>query len=273
MLDFYNISMRWTVKVLFSVQFMVWVWLTPALCADIIYFTDGMRTLCHGKAWEEKDEVYCEYDGGLLIYPKKDVARLEKDSTTAYASGTEVARNPGSRPVQPSTGPASSLSPAGLGPPLKQGSAILFYDPRRPKKYWSSTTAQHESYREALAALAVEFNRPPPWIESHMGESNDLQEIRENLRGWSHKDAPASQDIQHAGAPEGIEFYNPRRQKKYWTAADAQHDTLDQAIGALAAEFGKPADWIELHMGDVNDVNQIRQSLKDAAANANPSGH
>jgi len=29
--------------------------------ADIIHFKDGMKTVCQGKAWEEKDEVRCEY--------------------------------------------------------------------------------------------------------------------------------------------------------------------------------------------------------------------
>ena len=35
--------------------------------ADIIHFKDGMKTVCQGKAWEEKDEVRCEYGGGVLI--------------------------------------------------------------------------------------------------------------------------------------------------------------------------------------------------------------
>ena len=46
--------------------------------ADIIHFKDGMRTVCQGKAWEEKDEVRCEYDGGVLIYPKADVETIER---------------------------------------------------------------------------------------------------------------------------------------------------------------------------------------------------
>src|SRR5512143_745528 len=45
---------------------------------DSIYFKDGMRTVCKNRAWEDKDEVRCEYDGGVLIYPKSDVIRIEK---------------------------------------------------------------------------------------------------------------------------------------------------------------------------------------------------
>jgi hypothetical protein len=59
-----------------------------------------------------------------------------------------------------------------------------------------------------------------------------------------------------------MEFYNPRRAPKYMTGPDAGHDSFQEAVEALAHEFGKPADWVEQNMGDSNDVNQIRKSLK-----------
>ena len=46
--------------------------------ADIIFFKDGMKTVCQEKAWEEEGEVRCEYDGAILSYEKKDVIRIEK---------------------------------------------------------------------------------------------------------------------------------------------------------------------------------------------------
>jgi hypothetical protein len=58
---------------------------------------------------------------------------------------------------------------------------IEFYNPRRSYKYWSSSTDRHTSFREALEALAGEFNRSPEWVEAHMGATNDLAEIRRNL--------------------------------------------------------------------------------------------
>ena len=39
--------------------------------ADIIYFKDGMKTICQEKAWEEKDQIKCEYDGWVLTYENK----------------------------------------------------------------------------------------------------------------------------------------------------------------------------------------------------------
>ena len=46
--------------------------------ADIIFFKDGMKTVCQDRAWEEGDEVKCEYEGTILSYQKKDVERIEK---------------------------------------------------------------------------------------------------------------------------------------------------------------------------------------------------
>ena len=46
--------------------------------ADIIFFKDGMKTVCQHRAWEEEGEVKCEYEGTILIYQKKDVDRIEK---------------------------------------------------------------------------------------------------------------------------------------------------------------------------------------------------
>ena len=39
--------------------------------ADIIFFKDGMKTVCQHRAWEEEGEVRCEYDGAILSYQKK----------------------------------------------------------------------------------------------------------------------------------------------------------------------------------------------------------
>jgi len=45
--------------------------------ADIIYFKDGMKTICQGKAWEEDGEIKCEYGGWIISYQKNDVLRIE----------------------------------------------------------------------------------------------------------------------------------------------------------------------------------------------------
>ena len=68
-----------------------------------------MRTVCHGKAWEEKgNTVFCEYDGGLLSYPKAEVDHIEKGPTSL---GTPEAPPP----------PAASRFPP-VAPRLRSGS-------------------------------------------------------------------------------------------------------------------------------------------------------
>ena len=46
--------------------------------ADIIYFKDGMKTVCEVKAWEVDGEIFCEYDGGIISYSMDDVLRVDK---------------------------------------------------------------------------------------------------------------------------------------------------------------------------------------------------
>jgi hypothetical protein len=58
------------------------IFLLPQLGkADTIYFKDGMKTVCQEKAWEEGQEVKCEYEGTVLSYQKKDVLRIQKINT------------------------------------------------------------------------------------------------------------------------------------------------------------------------------------------------
>jgi hypothetical protein len=242
------------------------LWIVASAGADTIYFKDGMRTVCSGKAWEEKDEVHCEYDGGLLIYPKKDVSQIEKSPTIREENESPKAQDQGFTLPSPPTA-ASAPPPPSKGvssPASKSPSGISFYDPRRPKKYWSSPTVHHDSYQKALSALASEFGRPAQWIEENMGDSNDLEEIRDTLTARKQAASPGPKIPAEHTAAGGIEFYNPRRPQKYWTAPDAHHNTYEEAIAVLAREFGKPSAWIELHIGDSNDIGLMRQSLKNA---------
>jgi hypothetical protein len=232
--------------------------------ADVIHFRDGMRTVCQGKAWEEKDEVRCEYDGGVLIYPKIDVETIERRPAPGPPTASpekQAVRVPGPASETPSAPPpARALA---LPQSRPNASTVLFYDPRRPKKYWSSPTAQHDSYREAVSALAADFDRPVEWVEQHMIDSNDLMEIRRHLED---RCAAGDETQSAAGTPaeNAIEFYNPRRPAKYWTSKNVYHNSLAEALQALAHEFSETPEWIESHMPDSNDLNVIRQSLTQA---------
>jgi len=231
---------------------------------DSIYFKDGMRTVCKNRAWEEKDEVRCEYDGGLLIYPKSDVIRIEKGLPVEDDTVGEKKPEQESKPVSKAAAAVSPPQRVESSAASKPSSGVLFYDPRRTKKYWSSQTGRYDSYRDAIAGLAAEFERPAQWIEENMGDTNDLEEIRDNLSAKKRPAPSAPVDASDGPKSGGIEFYNPRRPQKYWTAQDARHNTFTEAMAAFAREFGKPADWIETHMGDSNDLELIRNALRDA---------
>ena len=78
---------------------------------DVIFFKDGMKTVCQEKAWEEGEEIKCEYSGAILSYQKKDVIRIEKVRTEK-------------QPVSPSDQTQSPIEttaePATVDPEVKQ---------------------------------------------------------------------------------------------------------------------------------------------------------
>jgi hypothetical protein len=230
---------------------------------DTIYFKDGTRTFCEGTAREKNDEVHCEYDGGLLIYRKSDVDSIERGRSAGVENAAKPALEVEPGPVHPrAAGPSPIPEPAlSAAPDRLSGSA--FYDPRRPKKYWSSETRHHDTLSEAIAALAEEFNRPAAWVAEHMGDSNQLSDVRASIA------AGLAQPASGAAGPDppqgaGIAFYDPRRPQKYMTGPDGRHNSFKEAVEALAGEFDRPAGWVERHMGDSNDVDQIRQNLRNA---------
>jgi hypothetical protein len=51
---------------IFALIFCVIILFPFNTAADIIFFKDGMKTVCHDRAWEEDGEVRCEYDGAIL---------------------------------------------------------------------------------------------------------------------------------------------------------------------------------------------------------------
>lgn len=221
--------------------------------ADIIYFKDGMRTVCDGRAWEENDEVKCDYEGVILTYRREDVDQIYQ---TVLPAGDDP-------PPGPASPPAKSIGhkPRNRQPDASEvGGGIAFYDPRRPYKYWSSPSAKHHSYAEAVDALAKEFDRSPQWVENHIGETNDLERIRQNLSSPAKAAAATPSPPPPTNSNRGL-FYNPRREYKYQIGAVKKYHTYREAIDALASEFEATPEWVEAHMGQENDIFLIRQNL------------
>lgn len=245
--------------------------------ADIIFFKDGMKTVCQGRAWEENKEVKCEYEGTILSYQKMDVLRIEKIKI-------EKTVEPPAAQIKPPPKPAakSARQPIESKPPVSRPKPVIrnksksvankntsashslvleFYNPRRPYKYWTSKISKHKVFKDAIAVLAKQYERSPEWIKQHMGETNDLDEIHRNL-ARSKINAPVEIKAETVQPVSEKLFYNPRRPHKYWTSATAKHNTFSQAISALAKEYGRSPQWVQQYMGDSNNLDTIHQNLK-----------
>ena len=282
----------------FAIIFFIIILVPQWAMADIIYFNDGMKTVCQERAWEENQEVKCEYEGTVISYQKKDVLRIQKLKTPQK---TEPASDPvKTRPKPPTkatsqpsdSAPADTqqqppamtakqpsetkTSSAGQKPSQKKiiapgpaeptgGSktgGLEFYNPRRPQKYWTSASAKHQTFEQAIAALAKQYDRSPEWITRQMGETNDLDEIHRNLSGGKLDDS-AETKVPLEKKPSAMLFYSPRRPNKYWTGGAAKHKTFKQAISALAAQYERSEQWVQQHMGDSNDLREIHENLKN----------
>ena len=68
---------------------------------------------------------------------------------------------------------------------------ILFYDPRRTYKYGVAADSKHRTLDEAISSLASQYSRSPEWVIDHLGETNNLTEIHQNLQiGVSTETSP-----------------------------------------------------------------------------------
>ena len=238
----------------FLMAYLLLLLAATSVHGDIIFFKDGMKTICREKAWEDGDQIKCEYDGWVLTYPKIDVLRIGKTHTP--------------KDVAPSTEKShahESESHEGMSEAKKasNSSAIDFYNPRRPEKYWTDKNTGYKSYQDAIEALANQYHRSAEWIQAHMGNTNDLEQIHHNLQ-QSVSDPQTMVSIPTAVKIPGIVFYNPRRPYPYWTGKAAKHKSYNEAIRSLADKYGKSVKWVQENMGDSNDLNEIHENLKNA---------
>jgi hypothetical protein len=261
----------------FALIFFVIIFMPFDTGADIIFFKDGMKTVCRDRAWEEKGEVKCEYEGTILIYQKKDVDRIEKTEIKKQSKSLpdKVSQMP-AKAAEKKAAPSAEIKQAATlrKKPLPQKDSkigatkpdtvktkgLQFYNPRRPQKYWTSADSKHHSFKEAIAALAKQYDRSLEWIQHHMGDTNDLYKIHQNLsRGKLNAPVELPEEKKQK-IPETL-FYNPRRPQKYWTSASSKHNTFTEAIAAMAKEYERTPQWVQQYMGTTNNLSEIHQNL------------
>ncbi len=222
--------------------------------ADIIYFKDGMKTICQDKAWEEDGQIKCDYAGWVLTYSKDDVQRIVK--THPKKKSAPHSKKPPQDPIVNKNHPPNK-------PKFPQRDGITFYNPRRPYKYWTGKNSKHKTYKEAIQTLAQKYERSPEWIQAHMGDSNDLYQIHQNLTNPNLNPEVEIAQKPASNSP-GIAFYNPRRTYPYWTSKTSKHKSYNEAIKTLAEEYNESPQWIRNHMGNSNDLKEIRENLNTA---------
>ena len=246
-----------------AIAFLLTVLLAFTARADIIYFTDGLKTICQERAWEEDGQIKCEYNGWVINYQKSDVSRILH--TTPPKRTEKPEKNPPA--IEKKNAPAPDINQkasAGKGvtkkipPPDVEGTK--FYDPRRPNKYWTDKNSKHKTYGEAMQALAAKYGRPVDWIKANIGETNDLDQIHQNL-SEAHME-PAVTGAKPSPAPQpAVEFYNPRRPYPYWTDGSTKHKSYNEAIQTLAKAYNRSPQWIKENMGNSNVLSEIHRNL------------
>ncbi len=183
---------------------------------------------------------------------------------------------------------------------VEKNRKLTFYDPHRPQKYWASRNSRHKALKDAVSALAGIYGQSNEWVEANMGEENDLGLIHsrlltaldsENTSSIDSKDNPSSgapgaaeKEPVPSGtkAPErpenftpldewpplniaaDLQFYDPRREKRYWIDPGNQFGTLKEALDALADQYAVPVEWVESHMGDTNTLLQIHKNIRSS---------
>lgn len=146
----------------------------------------------------------------------------------------------------------------------------LFYDDGRQYPYHLGPGRDFKTRKAALEALAEQYHQSEEWINRRIGDQTDLDAVHRILKqatASKPKKAPnpissaAAQDS-HAASYNGLEFYNPRREQKYWTGKMARHNTLQEAIKALAEQYGVSTEWVESNMGNTNDLGTIHRNIR-----------
>jgi hypothetical protein len=116
---------------------------------------------------------------------------------------------------------------------------IMFFNPRREKRYWANETSRHESLDYALVALAEMYHRTPEWwVQSHMGEENTLQAVHKKLGTQKYIEA-TSTEKENVTTPKPVRPAPNVQPAKKTASADV---TLRQGQNELTE--------LEAHAGD-----------------------
>lgn len=141
---------------------------------------------------------------------------------------------------------------------------ISFYDPRRDMRYWASRQSKHSTLSAALAALAKMYGQSVSWVETYMGEENDLGVIHQNLMMNQGQRETMARDETKVHKPYYGQFYNPGQKQPFRIGPNKLFKNQAAAVKALAQQYGRSIAWVQDNFGQSNELATIHDNLKAA---------
>ena len=251
-----------TIAALFSCC-VIWVSAGKGF-ADRVVLKDG-TVITSDRIWESEKYIHFILKGTAEVeirYIKEIVDRIEsgdppnvlvkyknKTGENSVKTADQQINNDILNELDPTA--ANSENPEGKAPSIetsqqaKLNAGILFYDPRRKKRYWAGRNAQFNTLDDAINELSQEYQRTPEWVEKYIGEMNDLGVIHDNLNqqlavemtkngnATFSNDTPAFQQPDHKSHPSTA-FQN----RKDGTGQPNDDDSIKDNGSSLAVENG-----------------------------------
>ncbi|MGD8952121.1 MAG: hypothetical protein PVG62_15340 [Desulfobacterales bacterium] len=247
--------------------FVLLVVLLPDLASsDLIVLKDGTQVKAQN-VWEENDLVRFtlpDYDGIVVTYAKEIVLRIEKEKAVTGESP------PDSRLQKPAKESAAAEKALSVEKPDKRpttsgslGAAVQS----------SNTTDMGGQAAGAPPGAGREIPSEPVLASSSVEAIQTPVTSDEDVGDRMTKGVPVSPDKVDEELVQqvtGIQFYDPRRHYKYQTGTTTSYHTLKEAVDDLAAKFDKTPRWVELNLGDTNDLGQIYRNLSRPLENTQP---
>ncbi|MGB5421449.1 MAG: hypothetical protein WBN03_04775 [Desulfobacterales bacterium] len=247
--------------------FVVLVTFLPGSAAsDIIVLKDGTQVKAQ-KVWEENDLVRFtlpDYDGIVVTYAKEIVLRIEKEKAVTGETP------PDSTPQKPATASAAAEKALSVDTPDKRlitsdvpGTAV---QPPSPLDSVGEGTNESPRAGRDVSSAPVGSSLSE---ETHQMRLTKDEDAEKRMAKWITV-SPAAVDEELVHRVTGIQFYDPRRHYKYQTGTTTSYHTLKEAVGDLANKFNKTPRWVELNLGDTNDLGQIYRNLSRPLDSSQP---
>ncbi len=240
--------------------FALLVVLLPDLAAaDLVVLKDGTEVKAQS-VWEENELVRFtlpDYDGIVVTYAKEIVLRIEKEKAVTGAGESPT----NSRLQNPATGATASEKALSVVKPDKRPKTLSL--PGAAAKTSRSVDMVREETGEPVGTgqevSSVPVGPSSPVQAHQMPVTKDKGAEERMPKGIAVSPDKVDEDV--VQRVTGIQFYNPRRHYKYQTGTKNRYHTLKEAVDDLATKFDKPPRWVEVNLGDTNDLGQIYRNL------------